>query len=152
MKINWSLAAATHCRPGIIIVEPRVCLLVIFNKIFSSCWKIFLSDIKCSCSNNFLWESIGHYSIDINLHVQLNNSINWCTEAFSPHILSKRNISAESIKLYFVFFLCVTRAYDSWLVSDKLAKFNKESRSVFYTFHNQLYTLRSFKLSEWFLK
>ena len=104
MKINWSLAAATHCRPGIIIVEPRVCLLVIFNKIFSSCWKIFLSDIKCSCSNNFLWESIGHYSIDINLHVQLNNSINWCTEAFSPHILSKRNISAESIKLYFVFF------------------------------------------------
>ena len=67
----WQLIVGT----GIIIVKPRVCWRAIFNKIFLHCHKIFLSDINCSCSNSFLWESIAYYSIDINLHVQLNNSI-----------------------------------------------------------------------------
>ena len=33
------------------------------------------SSPKCSRSNSLLWESIADDSIDINLHVQLNNSI-----------------------------------------------------------------------------
>ena len=74
MKINWSPGAGAHFERDYYLWGDTWWVSVI-KKTFKKNITKNPSSPKCSCSNSLLWESIADDSIDINLHVQLNNSI-----------------------------------------------------------------------------